>query len=81
MFTAGPGFGTQYPWQVPGQWGQPAFDSTTDASANVFCIMPNNIYMGPNDILTCRVGSALTSNTSTAPTYQVTWSFTLITET
>jgi hypothetical protein len=81
VFTAGPGFGTQYPWQVPGQWGQPSFDSTTDASANVFCIMPNNIYMGPNDILTCRVGSSLTSNTSVAPTYQVTWSFTLITET
>jgi hypothetical protein len=83
LFTAGAGVGTNtFPWYTPLAFGSsPQIEGSGQADASVSSIMPTNIYLGPNDTLTCRVAAAFTSNTGTPPTYQVTWSFTLITET
>jgi hypothetical protein len=77
---AGVNTGT-FPFFTPTAYGSaPQQDAFSGASA-VSCLSPSNIYMCTSDTLTLKVQTSLTNGTSTLPTYTVTWSFTLITET
>ena len=81
FFTAGAGINTTtWPWYSPTTWGSPSVEQMTD-DITTRCLTPTNVYLGPNDQLILRVATNQTGNTSYVPTYTVSWSFTLITET
>ena len=82
LFTAGPGPAPNtFPFITPTSWGQPGAEQGIAGDYNTTCISPTNIYLGPNDQLIARVATSQTGNTAYVPTYTVSWSFTLITET
>jgi hypothetical protein len=77
---AGVATGT-FPFFTPASYGSAPTQDGLVGTSDVFCLSPSNIYMCTNDTLTLKVQTSLTNNTSQLPTYTVTWSFTLITET
>jgi len=82
LFQSGAGVATgTIPFFTPTAYGSAPQQDGAASSQSVWCINPSNIYMHTNDTLTLRVQAGLTSGTSVVPTYTVTWSFTLITET
>jgi hypothetical protein len=82
VFTSGAGINTgTFSFFTPTAYGSVPTQDGISSSQQTFCINPSNIYLCTGDTLTLKVSAALTNGTTVLPTYTVTWSFTLITET